>query len=89
MSLTYSNRTTSRNEVVAKENVGPFFFLVAINETSVGVDLLLCLTFVPLCKLKAQREPTFAFGCKRCSQPVGLSNHVSITFSSRSHSGDA
>lgn len=47
MSLAYSNRTTSRNEVVSKENVRPFFFprvRVVINETTpVRVDLLLCL----------------------------------------------
>lgn len=79
MSLTYSNRTTFRNEVVSKENMHPFFTRVreVINETTlVLVDLLLCLgaevtllgrshgsTFVPLCKLKAQRKPMFAFGC--------------------------
>lgn len=46
MSLTYSNRTTSRNEVVSKENMHPFFtrVRVVISETTLVLDdLLLCL----------------------------------------------
>lgn len=46
MSLAYSNSTTSRNEVVSKEIMHPFFtrVRVVINDTTlVLVDLLLCL----------------------------------------------